>query len=150
MRKILLSLTAVLLSLTASAQWTDSYEQAVRALGPGNADSFYENLTFTTSKGDTYVLTVRPNGLDDFGRTRLDYRMQILDANGHLVLPEGGQSVCNYANRSYLVVNTTGYVDNDNNFLVIAHDARNAAPDSEDLSYTVHKFKPRASPCGNP
>ena len=49
MRKILLSLTAVLLSLTASAQWTDSYEQAVRALGPGNADSFYENLTFTTS-----------------------------------------------------------------------------------------------------
>ncbi len=150
MRKILLSLTAVLLSLTASAQWTDSYEQAVRALGPGNADSFYENLTFTTSKGDTYVLTVRPNGLDDYGRTRLDYRMQILDANGHLVLPEGGQSVCNYANRSYLVVNTTGYVDNDNNFLVIAHDARNAAPESDNLSYTVYKFNAKGESLWEP
>lgn len=131
-KRILLSLAAALCCLASVAQWSTE-DIRVTALDKEN----YGREVETTSDGTTYIVSVTPEG-----NSILSFRLQIVDKDGRMTLPEEGLVVSNERNRTWTATNRVLFVDRDGNAIIAVFDCRNAQPDVDDLGYTIYKIAP--------
>ena len=137
MRKVLLSLVAIALSIGAWAQWPSSTNQAVQISLPGQSD--YGCQTATSPDGITYVVKIVPQVSGEAGLTTLSYRLYALDKDGVLLSPADGYDIATEPNKSWTAVNSSLYVDRDGNAIVMCCDSRNASKGSDDQGYIIYK-----------
>ncbi len=140
MKKFLLSFAALALSLTMSAQWPDSTDEAVRMSQPGQSD--YGCQVAFSPDGTTYVVKIVPYAPGEAGLTTLSYRLYILDKNGVLKSPEEGIEIATKPNRSWTAVNNQVYADHDGNAIVMVCDSRDAPAGTTDQGYYIYKVNP--------
>ena len=139
MRKTLLSLAiAAICPLAASSQYVADPNANTKVTETVNN---YGNYAAVSNDGVLYSVQLIP-GRDDKGNTTLAYNLQILDKDGNRLMPAGGQTVSDFRNLSYTVVNDVLYADNDGNCLVMVSDCRNAPAESNARGYTIYKFGP--------
>ncbi len=134
MKKVLFLFVAAFCCMTSFAQWTsDPYENTRVTLAD---QSNYGREVVTSEDGITYVISLVP-GYNDSGDFCLSFRLQVLDKDGYITLPEEGLIISNERARTYTVTNQYLFVDNEGNAIIMAADCRNSA--SNYLGYTVYK-----------
>lgn len=139
MKKVLLTLIAILSCMTMSAQWSGNPAENNRITMAGQTNYGYE--TVMNKDGITYLLSLVPHTTAD-NVTMMSFRIQILDKAGNKLLPDSGKVICNERARSYTMINQHMMADNDGNAIIAACDSRNSAADAINLSYTIYKISP--------
>lgn len=139
MRKLTLTLVAVLCCTMAFAQWTsDLTENTCITTGE---DENYGYEMKTADNGVSYIVWWQPVGYK--GYTCLSGRLQILDKDGNKLFPDTGKVISEERNQSYTVVNQMLMVDKSGNAIVALSDCRNAGTNNSAKGYTIYKFSPK-------
>ena len=128
MKKLFLSMAfAITAFTTTSAQWADG--SVNNRVNPDN-QSNYGYYVDTSDKGTTFVYTIVPD------QGSLDMRLQIIDADGKMVLPIEGEQISNKKNRTFTSINECLLIDNKDNSAIIAVSDQRTDIDG----YTLYKY----------
>lgn len=135
MKRFLLSLATVSLCASAlMAQWnSDPYVN--NQITPAGQKLY--SWDFKVNRDEmTFLHFNAPTG------NNTNTYLQIIDRDGSNQIEGRGLEISTERTRSYTMVNKILSVDTDGNALLAVSDCRNAASESNDLSYTVYKVSP--------
>lgn len=128
--KNFLSFILVLSSLSVWAQW--STDPAVNnLLTPTGIDGYH----FGENENGAAIILY-----NDIEAPGMVYYFQIIDQDGYLLYPDGGELLCNHPNATYSVVNDLVSADNNGNFIAVASDYRHG--ESYHNFFTAYKISP--------
>lgn len=134
MKKFYTSLCILLISLSASAQWSNdiTLNNQITKFG----EELYDVDVQTNDDGITYVSYSRP-----FGGNIATF-LQILDEDGNKTLGEDGLIVSDTLSLTWTQINDRLLIDSDGNAILMVSDCRNSTEDVKNLNYTIYKVSP--------
>jgi len=132
MKKKLLTVLMIAISMIVSAQWSNDPAENNR-ITPLETE-IYDFDIKVSKTGTSFITFNHPKN----GNTATF--LQVVDVNGNMLFPEEGLLVSNETTLSWTLAGELLFVDDDGNAIIVVTDCRNSS--GYDISYTLYKVSP--------